>query len=366
MASDRHAAHVSQLMAKTAAGPGIIIKEVQGGAPPRQHTTGDVAQPVDHVVAGARGAAADAAALEPEAETQEGEAAAAREPVVEAAPGRVSERLKKSVEIERRAQAVRDKAAGDMQRSKEQQTRSDRRVKEADQRVKQAQHIGRQVASAQQKLEQESELLQTNPFEWARQRGLTGAQLADFARGDRDPHAARSNLIEQKVARALEQIKKESNERIERLENQLAGQSESEAQEALLEHVSSDGDRFEALNAIYSPEELLTKAAALAERNVKLQFGWDGDRLCEELEASARKDPRWSRIQTRYAPKPKPSTAATPKRTPASPAATDRETRGTEVEAAPERTPRAQRPTLSARDKHRLHVQRLSRTVRFG
>lgn len=358
MATNEHVAHVQKLLAQHAGGPGFILPEVQGGRPPREPSGAQVAEQVEEVQAGAAGAAADAAAA---AETEE-PAEAIEKP---AAKPRIGDRLRKSVEIERRAEAVRAKARADVQASKEQRARDERRGKEADQRVRQATQVSRQVQEAQRELQRTRDLLKTNPLEFARQNGLTGKDLADFVRTNADPNARRADLIESRVAAAIQNVERKAEERISKLEAQIVGERETTAQEALLEHVSGDQDRFEALNAIYSPSELLTKASDLAEQNEKLQWGWDGDRLCEELENRARKDSRWSRIQTRYAPKPKSRTAADPSRqTSASTTATEERREPPSREAAP--VARRERQQMSPQARHRLHVQRLARTLKFG
>ena len=64
-------------------------------------------------------------------------------------------------------------------------------------------------------------------------------------------------------------------------------------------HLTSTGSRHSIRSTV--PASYSVRASKLAERNAKLHSGLDGDKLCEELEASARKDDRWKRVQSRYA-----------------------------------------------------------------
>jgi hypothetical protein len=357
MATDNHVAHVQQLTAKLAGGPGFNIAEVQGASTPRE-PAGPVATP--EVVDEATPPPVDETVETPE----EPEAVAAPAPRTE----RNADRLRRSVEIEKRAQAVKAKAAADARASREQVDRADRLRREADARARHARELEKNVRTTQSQVQGEIDLLKTNPLAFAAKYGVTGKEIADYIKSGADPHSRRMDLESSRVAQALERIEQNANKRIDALEQRLVGDRVAAAEETLLAQVTADQDRFEALNTIYSPSEVIDRANTLAERNEKLSLGWDGDRLIEELEKQARKDPRWSRIQTRFARKAAPPTSRTARETPSQAApspATDEQRRTDATRQGSPPTERKPREQLSARDRHRLHVQRLMRTTRF-
>jgi hypothetical protein len=376
MATERHAQSITALIAKMD-NANIQLAETPGPTRVPSSNGAALAEP------GLGGADAtqpgDSAHAAPEVEVETAETAAAPAPrtTKPAAEPKPVSRIERALRIERAAQAVNLKAKAERQQTAERLQQATARHQEVETRFSRVQQVEKQVADTRAALQKEIDLLKTNPTGFAARHGMTGADVAEWTRRGTDPVQARIELSESRVAQALERIERQGNERINKLLESIEKDRVSEANQNFLEHVSGD-ERFEALQTIYSPDELLQKAEELAQRNDKLQLGWDGDRLCEELESRARKDSRWVRIQQKFTAKPKtPTTPANPPKPSNAPTRTrsnepqvdtgEPEAEGA-YEAEPAARPRARtqtRPTMTPQQKHRAHVERLSRTTRM-
>ena len=331
------------------------------------------ARPVRAAPATAPDAAPDAAAAveaPAAAEVEPSEVEVAPEVDVEPAPARTertASRVQKSVEIERRAEEAKRRARAEGQRAQERKAQADERVRQADRRAKDADRREEQINSQMNALQQEIRLLKTAPLDFARTHGVSGKEIADYVRSGSDPTARRLDMLETEMGQRLASAEKAYEKKLSQLAEGLRAERLQASNEEFVSYVSSDLDRFEATNVIYSPDEILFEAEKLAKKNARLNLGWDGDRLCEELESLARKDPRWGRMQARFERRPKkPTTPNDTDRTPPNARTTDATER-----AAPEREQRqrptrartAQEPTGTPASRHRNRLNRFLRNA---
>jgi len=363
--ADKHSAAKESLLARLE-GKTVVIPGVTGPAPqPRAEALSppEATAPAEadaEAGSGDGGEAPDAASSPPASDGARAE--------------RPASRLQRAVELQRRADEARTRSRREAQKIRERDQASEDRAREAESRAKRAANLERGVREREGALQRDIDLIRTNPIEFARRHGLTQADLVAVGRGERSPAEARVEL-------ALERFRKENDRQLseirdaqKRLESAREEESLSAARSAFLAHVTGDEKRFEALNTIYSPEELVAKADALAEKNEKLRWGWDGDRLCEELEARARKDPRWTRIQSRFEPRraatgqPNAPAAKTPNAPRSGREAAPSEEVEEDEPVAPPPRPRAPaRPSMTPQERHRRHVDRLAgRVGRIG
>ncbi|HEY1695141.1 MAG TPA: hypothetical protein VGG39_23395 [Polyangiaceae bacterium] len=353
-----HSTHVAKLLEKLGEEP-IKIKDLPISTPGPALREGEPAVET---------------AADPKPGADETESAIERPDATVAAPpdtseGRASTRLRRSVELERRAEANKKRAREEANRAKQQKAEADARVRTADRRAKALEGHERKLLDLQAKLEAEAEQLKVSPFEFAARHGMGAKEIAEFARAGADPNQRRMDLIEKKFNDRLAEVERSYEKKIGRVAAQITEERVEAAHQHFIEHVASDADRFEALNTIYSQSELLAKANELAERNHHLQLGYDGDKLCEQLEASARKDPRWSRLASHYERK-RPSD-----KKPNAPISSDPNARTKDKgEVEPERPARQRSRTVESTDshdrvtpegRHRDRVERIIRTTRW-
>ncbi|HEX8795424.1 MAG TPA: hypothetical protein VF765_30955, partial [Polyangiaceae bacterium] len=167
-----------------------------------------------------------------------------------AAKNGVSDRLRKSLEIERRALATKQRVEQERRRSDLQRREDEIRQRELVEREGRLRSIEKRIDESRGMLEREIRMLQGNPQEFMRRHGMDAAAITEFMKVG--PEARRAELLETRVGQQLDQIQQSMLKRVETLERQLIQEREEAASRSFVEHVGSDVDRFEALNTIYS------------------------------------------------------------------------------------------------------------------
>lgn len=208
-----------------------------------------------------------------------------------------AQRLAKSLEIQKRAEAAKKKAQEDARRLE-----ADRR--EAAELKKQAETDKKRIADIESEYQRQLTRLKTNPLEFAKDHGLTGPDLAKFVQEGADPRRLEMAALREDAAKAIKAVKDEAEQRYKALEDRLNSGAREAAEKAFYDYVDTavkaNPDAFAAMDVVYSKQELLSKANELGEKNERLQLGWDADKLLEEIENEAQADPRWQRIQSRF------------------------------------------------------------------
>lgn len=251
------------------------------------------------------------------------EAEAAPAPAVEASPApaaepkteRISKNLQRSLQLQRQADEAQRRAKSETAKMATARREADVLERQAKAREQDLLQKESRLAQIEDAYTRKLEKLKTDPLGFAKEHGVSGADIADYVRSGSDPTAKQLELTRQQMAEALKQVRDEGMSEINALKRSIAERETEAAQAqtkrnffAYLEKAEKEvPEQFQALGMVYSPEDIWNRATELADKSQRLQLGWDGDRLLEELETEAKADPRWVRLQSRFEAKKAPT-----------------------------------------------------------
>lgn len=244
-----------------------------------------------------------------------------------------------------------------------------------------------EIANIQNQLNAEVRLARTNPMEFAKRHGVSPAALADFVAKGSDPMALALEDLRREASQAIKHVRDEAQSKISALQDTIIANQEVEAQRNFFTFVEeskeANPDAFAALHSglVMSDLEVWDTANRLLETRKDLRDDFDEDKLLEAVEAEARKDPRWKRVQAltgNNASQKKPNVSKTSKKPNASeqvetetpePSEETETPQVTQSRATPTRDPRTgqfeQRQT-SPFERHQNHVNKVMSRFRLG
>lgn len=293
----QHASHIDKLIGDLSAKPFVIAETPKERVP----------EPPPAVEAAPEAPAA-------EVEAPVAEAAAEEAPVVEAPPAAkpaqpAASKLARSQQIQQRHKEARQRAQEAVKKLQPQAPEPPKAIPQA-----QPQNQGaEQVARLQAQLDAELRQAKTNPLEFARRHGVSGADIAEFVRNGTDPNQRAVELLRNETTQAIRQVRQEYSQQLQAVQSQLAASEEARVQQNFFTFVEEAKDAnpeaFAALNSglVYNEKDVWETANRLMEERADLRDNFDEDRLLEAVEAEARKDPRWSKVQKLISPTQVPS-----------------------------------------------------------
>lgn len=280
-------------------------------------------------------------------------------------------RLKKSAEIQRRADEARKRSSDEARRLQVQKRKAEDTLRTAAAKVRDLETRERSIKDAEARLTEQIEQIKVDPFEFMRQIGVGPEKVAEYARQGGDP-----------TRRLIERVQADAQKQIKAIEQKFEGalgeiktaqlqRDEAVAQTNFFDYVEKAAKtapgQFDAMQMVFSPEEQWQLAGTLADEADRLQLGWDADRLLEEVNNRAKKDPRWSRIKSRLSPKPaqsKPTEASPTSQSKTPPPESALRARREAVVTAP-RDPAGQFRKSSPMERHANRVANLVKTTRL-
>lgn len=296
------------------------------------------------------------------------------------APNPAKARLERSMAIQRRAQqaAANARAATQKLRTPAPAPKPEAKPDASAEVQAQLQAKEAELRQIQTNLEAHARLARTDPLGFLRRAGVKPDELARFVADGGDPTKLALEDLRREASQAIANVKREADQKIAALQDQITAGQEVTAQQNFFTFVEEAKDAnpeaFAALQSglVFSDRDIWDTANHLLETRADLRDNFDEDRLLEAVEAEARKDPRWARVQALTANNvaPKKSNAAASKKSNAS----------EKVEAVSEETPppapkRERDPqngqftpqTGTPFTRHAAHVEQVMRTARlFG
>lgn len=278
-------------------------------------------------------------------------------------------KLARSLEIQKRAEAAQRRAKAEASKIAETKRQAEKAAADAAELGRKVKEDQARIDALQREYTKKLQLAQDNPMEFARQHGVSGADIAEFVKGDADPNRRAIARLQQEFSQQLEAIREESRNSVKAIQQTYAAEKAAQLKSGFLDYVekaaTANPEQYQALDMVYSPDELFAKANELAEKNDRLQLGWNPDRLLEEIETEAKADPRWQKIQSRF--------TKTAKVDPKVPVKPNPKTETVPVEQVRLREPVArntdgtfQGRKLTPMEAHKQHVARIAAGVRFG
>lgn len=287
------------------------------------------------------------------------------------------DKLARSMEIQRRAEAATRRA-----RTEASKLRTPAPAPKAEKPAPQADP---QVDNIRAQLEAEVRFAKTDPLGFARKHGVTGAALAEYVKQGTDPTARAVELLRQDAAKAIAQVehdlRAEYDQKLGAIQSTIVQDQETRAQTNFFTFIEEakdqNPDAFKAIGSglLYSENELWNKANEVLTNRPDLQKDFDEDKLLEAVEVEARKDPRWSRLETllnkekstspsNAAPKSEKSNVSAKVETPAADPAPEpqRATQPRERDSRGQYTENRRSPF----EDHQKHVETVLGRIRFG
>lgn len=246
----------------------------------------------------------------------EAEVTPAAAPVAEvaapaAAPERIASKLQRSLQLQRKAEEAQRRAKSEGARAQQQRREAESLERQARAREQDLLAKERKLLDIEREYARQVERVKTDPLGFAKEHGVSGADIADYVRSGSDPTARRLDLDRSQMQEALRSIREEYTAQINEIKQGLAQEKQAavadSAKRNFFAYVEKSEkevpEQFQAMGVVFSPDELWNRATELADKSERLQLGWDGDRLLEELETEAKSDPRWVKLQARFEPK---------------------------------------------------------------
>lgn len=326
-------------------------------------------------------APAEEAVVEP-AKVEAPKPAAQKPAKPQAKPSPKQERLAKSLEIQRRAEAATRRARAEAGKLRAQpQAQPKPKPAQPDQSAQKAQS---EIDSVRAQLQEEIRLVKTDPLGFAKRHGVSGADLAEYVRQGADPHTRANEQLRRETAQALQQLKAEADRKIAALQDTIVHQQEVDAQRNFFQFIEeskeANPEAFAALGSglVFSDKEIWDTANHILETDADLRDNFDEDKLLEAVEVEARKDPRWSRLQALQKSKQaaSKSNVASSKKPNVSEQeeVAEEEVEETPAQSAPRQAPRAPRNPHTGQfeqrsstpfERHATHLENVLRNTRL-
>jgi hypothetical protein len=219
--------------------------------------------------------------------------------------------LRRSANIARRAEAAQRRARAEASKLRAKRAAESEALaassdvaKSLAQREEAAAAKERSIRDVEARLNDTIELLKRDPMEFARRAGMSSA---DFAKASNDPVGDAIARVRADARAEIAKIRTEFQTELQSVKAETAASRTAAAQAEF--YAALEEGKFDAALMVYSPEEQWAKANELAQKADRLRYDWDRDRLLEEVNTAAKKDPRWSRIKARLAPNQTPPNA---------------------------------------------------------
>lgn len=361
-----HQAHMDQLAAKMGG------KTLSQAAP-------DVVAPPPVVEEPKPAAPVVEAAPEPVVEAPVAEAPPASAPKA-VPPPPAKNKLARSMEIQRRAEEATRRARAEAGKLRTQPAPEAPKKPEPSPEAVALEAQKQEVAKLQQQYQAAVRLAQTDPMGFAKRHGVSPAELARYVAEGQDPTVRAIEQIRRETQQEIANVRKEAAEQINAVRDSMIASQEVDAQRNFFTFVEESKDAnpeaFAALQSglVFSDKDIWDTANHLLETRPDLRDNFDEDRLLEAVEAEARKDPRWTRVQalTKASSKQKQSNVQAAKK----PNVSEKEEVVEEPQEAPTTTKTApKRDPMSGQFvqqpkspyvAHAEHFERLVRNVRLG
>jgi hypothetical protein len=290
------------------------------------------------------------------------------------APSKAEDKLRKSAEIQRRAKeaSIRARQGFDRLRAKPapQAPRGDQPTAEA----QAMQQEKANLAQIRNQLDREVQLAKTDPLGFARRHGVDGAAIAKFVRDGTDPNTLKIEDLERRAAAKIKEVESRFEQRLSSIQDAYAQSKEQEVHHNFNEFVAdakaANPDSFQAIDHLYTEQEVWVKANQILENDADLRNNFDEDRLLEAVEAEARTDPRWAKVEKLIKKSPSvpqshdqskvKSNARVKEETPAQAPRVQRQS------PPRDRSPDGQFARTSPQERHDRHLESVITRLRFG